>query len=76
MKSKEVINKKILRLEKDKREVLRDLTSSLDFLKEQLEGGTIDDGTFGIITKLFNGVSTIDDQLQMLYDIRKEAELN
>ena len=70
---KEVVNKKILKLEKDKSEVLRDLASTLDYLSEQIKNGNIDEGTYGIVTKLFMGVSTIDEQLQLLYDVRKEA---
>lgn len=72
MKSKEVINKDILRLERDKGQVLKDVSFTLNYLKEQIDKGNIDRDTFGILTKLFNGVSTIDEQLQLLYDIRKE----
>lgn len=75
MESKEVINKKILILERDKNNVLKDLIFSLNFLRKQLQKGIIDIEAFNITVKLFNGVSSIDDQLRILYDIRKETEL-
>lgn len=76
MKYLEAINEKILKLEKDKGEVLRDASSTLQYLKDQIDKGHVDQDVFDILTKLYKGVSTIDDQLQLLYDVRKEARKN
>ena len=73
MKYIEVINKKILKLEKDKSEILRDLYISVSFFNGNIKEGYIDYDTFKCVTELINGVSTIDKQLQLLYDIRKET---
>lgn len=71
----EVINRRIRELEKERDMLLKDYTAFLKTFAEYTEQFKIEHETINIVTNYFSELSIINRELQLLNEIKKEAEI-
>ena len=73
---KEVIEKKIHDLEKDKKEFKRDLLSIIDYFKERVIEDEFDETSFNILNRYCRVWYSNNEELQLLQKILEENSDN